>query len=159
GAPRDDTGFGNHATKSPAQRSQASLIGDGLVFDGKEALAVPASPSIKFSAATGFTFSAWIKPAGADAGTLYSQKDGTRSITLSGASGTLAASMPGAKGALKVSGGQLLPGVWNHVALVGGKRVALYLNGDEVAAADGELAELAGEIAIGEGFAGEMDEV
>jgi len=157
GAPRDSTGFANNATKGPAQRSSASLIGAGALLDGKEAIALAPSTSIKFGPG-GFTFSAWIRPA-ADAGTLYAQKDGNKGISVLLNSGTLTVSVPGAKSAIKASGGTIAPGAWQHVAVTAGKRLVLYVNGDEVAAADGELAEIAGEVTIGEGFAGEMDEV
>lgn len=159
GAPRDATGFGNHARGGGLQRSPASLIGSGLVLDAKEALVVPAAPSLKFSAASGFTFSAWVRTARVDKATLYSQRDGAKSITLTLASGALNAVVTGGRTALKASGGALSPEGWHHVALTAGKRLVLYVDGTEVAAADGELAEIQGEIAIGLGFSGEMDEV
>ena len=158
GAPRDATGFGNHA-RGGAQRSPASLIGGGLVLDAKEALVVPAAASIKFSAATGFTFSAWVRAADVGKATLYSQRDGARSITLALAGGALNATVTGGRTALKAAGGALSAQGWHHVALTAGKSLILYVDGAQVAEAAGELPEIAGEIAIGEGFAGEVDEV
>src|SRR5262249_43713537 len=158
GAPRDATGFGNHA-RGGMQRSPASLIGAGAVFDGKEVLALPAAPSLTVSAASGFTFSARVKPSSAGGGTLYGQRDGGKSITLSLASGALQVLVNGGRGKLSAAGGALSADGWHHVALVAGKRLALYVDGAEVAGADGELPEIGGDIAIGQGFAGEMDEV
>src|SRR5262252_2944107 len=43
GAPRDATGFANHATKGPAQHSVASAIGAGALFDGKDAITIAPS--------------------------------------------------------------------------------------------------------------------
>jgi biopolymer transport protein ExbB len=158
GPPRDATGFGNNATKAPAQRSPASLIGNGMVFDAKEPIVVPPSASLKFSAAGGLTFSAWVKASAVDKGTLLGVRDGAKSVTLSLAAGALSATIDGGKTALKAAGGALSPDTWHHVALTAGKRLSLYVDGLEVAGSDGELPELAGEVTIGEGFAGEMDE-
>jgi biopolymer transport protein ExbB len=159
GLPRDSTGFGNHATKAPAQRSPASLIGNGQYFDAKEMLVVPPAPSLRFSAAAGLTYSAWIKASAVDKGTLFEIRDGAKRISLALAAGALTASVANGKGALKAAGGALSADTWHHVALTAGKRLALYVDGREVAGSDGELPEIAGEILVGEGFAGEMDEI
>jgi biopolymer transport protein ExbB len=159
GVPRDATGFGNHATKAPAQRSPASLIGNGQYFDASEALIVPPAPSLKFSAASGLTFSAWVKAGAVDKGTLFEVKDGAKSVTLALVSGALSASVANGKGALRAAGGALSVDTWHHVALTAAKRLSLFVDGREVAGTDGEIPEIAGEIVVGEGFAGEMDEV
>ncbi|MBV8032568.1 MAG: DUF2341 domain-containing protein [Betaproteobacteria bacterium] len=157
GAARDSTGFGNNASKGPPQRNPASLIGGGAVFDGKEALVVPASPSIKFGAAGGLTFSAWVRPSAAE-GTLFALRDGAKSIVVALAGGALTASASGGKSPIKASGGQVLPETWSHVAVTAGKKLVLYVNGNEVGTADGDLPDMQGEVTLGEGFAGEMDE-
>jgi biopolymer transport protein ExbB len=159
GLPRDSTGFGNHAAKAPAQRSPASLIGNGLFFDAKETLVVPPAPSLKFSAATGLTLAAWVKASAVDKGTLFEIKDGAKAVTLALAAGALSATVAGGKGALKAAGGALSVDTWHHVALTAGKRLSLYVDGREVAGTDGEFPEIAGEIVVGGGFAGEMDEI
>jgi biopolymer transport protein ExbB len=160
GPPKDATAFGNNASKAPAQRSPASLIGNGIYFDAGETLVVPASPSLKFSAASGFTFSSWIKPGGPQKGALFTLKDGAKSLELSFTRGSLEATIAGGRRAVKAAGGAFSADTWHHVAFTAGRRLAIYLDGQEVAGADGELPDIAGEIVIGgDGFAGEMDEV
>jgi biopolymer transport protein ExbB len=159
GAPRDATGFGNHAASGPAQRNPASIIGNGLLFPGGEPLVVPASPTVRFSASSGFTFSAWVKLAGAHDATLYAQQDAGGSLTIAVSGGALAASIEAAKKSFKAAGGALAPDAWHHVAVTAGRRLALYVDGAEIAAAEAELPELQGEIAIGKGLSGELDEV
>jgi biopolymer transport protein ExbB len=160
GVARDATGYGNNAAQGAVPRSAASLIGGGAVFGGSETLVIPAAPSIKFTAAGGFTFSAWIKAAAGANGTLLQVRDAGRGITVSLAAGAPQAVVEGARGALRVTGSAKVTGdAWQHVAVVAGKRLAVYLDGVEVGASDGEIPEIAGPVSIGAGFSGEMDEL
>ena len=158
GAARDSTGYANNAASAPDHGS-ASLIGNGLIFAAGDALQIPASPSLKFSPAGGFTFSAWIKPSGSQDAVLFAQKEGDKALTVSIAGGALSASVSGGRRGTKASGGAVVPDAWHHVAVTAGKRLALYVDGAETASADGEMPEIEGAATIGEGFAGEMDEV
>jgi len=158
GAARDATGYGNNASNSPPARSAASIVGAGARFDGREGIAVPPSPSLRFSASAGVTLSAWVKPDGEGRGTLIAVGDKDRRIALELDAGALAASVEGGGRAQRARGGTLSPGVWHHVALVAGKRLVLYLDGVEAAEAVVEIPDIAGPLQIGRGYAGEMDE-
>src|SRR5215470_7790487 len=150
GAPRDSTGYANNADAGLSQRGSASLIGNGLILAAGDTLKIPASASLKFSPSAGFTFSAWVKPSGDRNAELFVQKEGDKALSVSITGGALAAAISGGKRGLKASGGMLSPDNWHHVAVTAGRRLVLYVDGTESAAADGELPELQGPITLGE---------
>lgn len=130
---------------------KGGLMGEAAVFSGKPMI-VAASPALKIGAG-GFTFSAWIKPGALpQQATLYSQD--ALSLKLDGQKLLLGS------GKAMVSGGELKPAAWQHVAatLVGGK-AALYVNGAQVATGDLTVADAQAEVKIGDGYTGEMDEL
>ncbi len=147
---QDSSAAGLFATgKITAQK--AGLIGESAIFTG-EALVIPASAATNASA--GYTWSAWVKPAALpQTASLYSQENNinlaidAQKLTLSVAD-------------IAISGGELKPAVWQHVAftLNAGKAV-LFLNGVEIATGDVPTVDTATDIKIGEGFAGEIDEL
>jgi len=158
GSPRDSTGFANNAATGPDHGS-ASLIGNGLIFAAGDALQIPVSPSLKFSPSGGFTFSAWVKPLGKHDAVLFLQKEGDKALSVSIAGGELSASVSGGRRGTKAAGGAITPDAWHHVAVTAGKRLVLYVDGTETGSADGEMPEIQAAATIGQGFAGEMDEV
>jgi biopolymer transport protein ExbB len=159
GAPRDATGYGNHGSGAAPARNPASIIGSGAVFDGGEGFSV-AGPALKFSAAAGATLSAWVKVDAPGKGVLVAVGDKDKWLRLEQNGLALAGVIESKRPLARAEGGALAPGAWHHVALAAaGKRLALFLDGVEVASASGELPELAGGAQIGRGFAGEMDEV
>src|SRR5262249_33347532 len=90
---------------------------------------------------------------------LFVQKEGDKALSISITGGALAASVSGGKRGLKASGGTVSPDYWHHVAVSAGRRLVLYVDGVETAAADGEMPDLEGPVVMGEGFAGELDEI
>ncbi len=62
--PTDKSAAGNNASAFTGILGPQSLIGGGANFSGTKKLTLPASPSLAFVAAGGFTYSAWIKIAG-----------------------------------------------------------------------------------------------
>lgn len=157
GAPQDRSGNGNHATQFTAKFGDGSLIGRGATFDGNSTITIPASPTLKLVAAQGYTVSAWIKTAAAqDNAILFQQQDGAKAIRLGIAGGKLYAAV-GATETPKTA--DVTPGAWHHVALTAGTALTVYLDGKEVAQAPLTLADMQGEVTLGKGFAGEMDEV
>lgn len=154
---RDATGNANNPKASSAKVVSSGLIGAAAGFDGSSRIELPASASLKLTAASGFTFSAWIKPSGNDSAKLYSQRDGSRVLDIGLAKGALYA----ASGASKATAAILLkPSVWRHIAVVAGAgKVTFYVDGNQAGSGALALSDMGGEAAIGEGFKGDMDEV
>ena len=130
---------------------KAGLIGESAVFND-EPLTLAETPAI--SASAGFTWSAWIKPASLpQTASLFKQTDNfnliidAQKLTL-----TVADKV--------ISGGELKPTVWQHVAFtINAGKAVLYINGAEVGTGDVEDAAATGSVNIGEAFLGELDEL
>lgn len=150
--PLDSSSNANNAI-APLAVEKAGLLGTSAKFEGATLVLAP-STSLKLAAGGAFTFSGWLRIA--DSGpraTLYRQ--GSLAITLDG--GKL--SLTGA-GKQPASGGALVPNAWQHVAVtVGAGQTALYVNGTQVAGGEAVLPEAQGEVRIGDGLVGMMDEV
>jgi biopolymer transport protein ExbB len=156
GPVRDATGNAHHPRDFTAQAVPGPL-GNAASLDGKSVLTIPASPSLKLISANGFSFSAWIKPADAQTGALLQHTEGAKGLAVTIKAGKLAAV---ANGKELPSQATLQPGVWQHVAvtLIGGK-LSFYLNGAEAGGGEVSVADSAGDVLIGAGFRGEIDEV
>ena len=148
----DSSSNANNSTTSLVVE-KAGLLGASAKFDGVP-LVIAASPSIKLTAGGSFTFSAWLRVADpATKATLFRQ--GPVAITIDGGKLNLAGA-----GKQPLSGGALAPNAWQHVAVtVGAGQTAIYVNGVQVATGEGALPEVQGEVRIGEGLIGMMDEV
>jgi biopolymer transport protein ExbB len=59
--PADSTSYENNA-KTAGTAVEGSLIGSGVRLDGKNAIALPDSPSLAWTQGGGLTWSAWINP-------------------------------------------------------------------------------------------------
>ena len=157
GMPQDRSGKGNNATQSGAKVGDGSLIGRGATFDGGNTITVPASPTLKIVAAQGYTVSTWIKTAVVqNSAVLFQQQDGSKSISLSISGGKLVAAFGATETPRTMD---VKPGVWHHVALTVGQILTVYLDGQEIAQAPITLADMQGDITVGKGFTGEMDEL
>lgn len=146
----DVSAYANSLTATNVAAGTSGLIGGDLVFTGGPLLITPV-PAARVPATGGFTFSAWIKPASEQAAQLFSW--GPLKIDLKG--GQVAASF----GSATAAGGAVKAGEWTHVAVTASSRLAIFVGGVEVAAQAMQFAELAGQMSIGTGFNGEMDEV
>ncbi|MHB8534732.1 MAG: DUF2341 domain-containing protein, partial [Sulfuricaulis sp.] len=166
GAPKDATANANDASLSTAEFRPASLIGAGAGFSGAQKIVIPASPSLKF-ADTGFTFSAWVKIAAPQRdAVLFARQDGADGVSLRIDQSKLYARVErGGKVRETPRAGDLAPGTWHHVALTGGARAAIYVDGREAAALDVATPALAGDVVLGAApgggnfFTGEIDEL
>lgn len=145
GNPQDSGPNGLHSGQSSAQRVAASFSGSGAAFNGSQSVTLPA-----VNAASGYSFSAWVKPSSLDGGMLQL---GGLTVLLEGGmvkvqSGT----------ASVVSGMPLNAGKWHHFGFTVSDALRLYVDGQLA----GELAGVAlpaGGMTLGAGFQGEMDEV
>lgn len=154
---RDATGNANHAKASSAKAVSSGPIGAAAGFDGTSKIDLAASASLKLSAASGFTFSAWLKPSGNDNAMLYAQRDGAVTLNIGLTGGTLYAGSGTAKASASTA---LKLGIWQHIAVVAGSgKVSFYIDGNVAGSGTLTLPDMAGEAAIGEGLKGEMDEV
>ena len=155
--PQDRSGNGNNAAQSTAKLGDGSLIGRGATFDGGSTITIPASPTLKLVAAQGYTVSAWIKTAVVqNNAVLFQQQDGAKSISLSILGGKLVAAVGATETPRTMD---VKPGTWHHVAMTAGQTLTVYLDGLEIAQAPITLADMQGEVTVGKGFVGEMDEL
>lgn len=159
GAPKDATAYANSPTQSSATLGLAGLLGNVARFDGTQQMLIPASPSLKLNPATGFTFSAWVRPDGPQTNAvLLEQREGQRAVQVLVEGARLVARATAAAKPVQVSA-DLAPGAWQHVAVTLSNRLVVYLNGAEAAAADAAVPDIGGDVVIGAGFRGELDAV
>ena len=153
---RDSTGNGNHPREITVKAVPGPL-GDAASLDGSTVLTIPASSSLKLIAANGLTYTAWIKPAANLSATLFQQGEEGKGLALALKGGKLVAVVNGKEIASKAS---VLADIWQHVALtvIGGK-LTFYHEGAEAGTAEVAIADSGGDIEIGAGFRGEIDEV
>ncbi|WP_018413444.1 DUF2341 domain-containing protein [Methyloversatilis thermotolerans] len=130
---------------------KAALLGDAAIFAGSP-VTVSEVPALAMPAGGAWTVSMWVKPAAPQQATLYGQ--GSFAVRVE--DGIYALNV----GAVRVTGGALKPGVWQHVAAtVGGGKATLHVDGQAVGSADAALEAAPGNLRLGEGYAGELDEV
>ncbi|MCW5623889.1 MAG: DUF2341 domain-containing protein, partial [Burkholderiales bacterium] len=152
---KDATAYG-HAPVVGGVTHNATGLADGSgTFDGSARLSWPAVPGLRIGAA-GMTFSAWVKVADAAAdGSLFSQQDGANNVQVRYEQGRVFARAFGAE-----TGKVDLPaGGWHHVAVTLSDRLVLWVDGREAAAANVAAADLGGDVTVGDGFRGDIDEV
>jgi biopolymer transport protein ExbB len=128
------------------------LIGQSAKLSGSP-IVFPANDKLKRAADAPFTVSIWVRP-DTSAGSLYSQ--GPLQLSLTG--GKLTAKL----GATTVTGGDVPAATWSQLALtVASGKMTVYLNGAR--SADGNVPqptpEVAGEVRVGDGFTGLVDEL
>lgn len=130
---------------------KAGLIGESAVFAGTP-LQIPANTAI--TTASGYTWSAWVKPTTLpQTATIFGQGEAL-SLTLDAQA--LHLKVVG----VDITGGQLQPAVWQHVAFtLSADKATLYLNGSEVGSAPVAPPALVDGMQVGDAFVGEMDEL
>lgn len=165
GAPQDQTANANHAAQSTAGHTGAAIIGGGASLNGTQKIQIPASPSLKFSE-NGFTFSAWIKIVAPQAdAVLFARQDGNLGVSLRIDQNRVYARVTRGGNQDTPRAGELTPGNWHHVAVTGGPRLTVYIDGRETGAVNAATPALAGDIVLGASaaggnfFNGELDEV
>lgn len=128
---------------------KSALLGEAAVFNGK-ALTIATIPGLKGTAA--YTWSAWVKPANI-----------TQAATLVSLGDALSLKTEGVKLSLnggKLAGGEIKAATWQHVALtVDGTKANIYINGISVSSGDVPAVDASSNIKVGDGYAGEIDEM
>jgi biopolymer transport protein ExbB len=146
---KDRTRNNNSVTTVP---TSAGFAGQSATFSGKEVLRVPGSSSLNIGGRP-FTFMLWVKPGSAGGGSLV-DRAGSFSISLAGL--TPVATVGGAQ---IPSTAALKAGAWNHVALVvrSDGRAELFINGAPAGTGSAALPAQQGDIVVGQGFSGQID--
>ncbi len=154
---RDATANANNAQTATARPVAAGPMGGAMLFNGAESITLPAAQSLRVTAANGFTFSAWVKPAAVAEGNLLALGSGAQALTIGFVGGNLAISAGSARAVATTA---LKPGVWQNVAVAAAAgKISFYIDGAAAGSGDLALAEIGGAAVIGEGFKGELDEV
>ncbi len=154
GTPLDSSPYAHQVAESTVALDPKGMIGQAATFDGSARIRIAAAPTLKSGAQGGLTFSAWLKLAGPQAQAQLASM-GAFQLGLDGLK------VVGQAGGAKVSAGaDLTPGQWHHVAAVSdGSKLTLYVDGAPVGEGAAVAAPVAGDLVIGERFAGSMDEV
>jgi biopolymer transport protein ExbB len=146
GAPRDATANGNSGAGA-VTRNPGGLIGQSLRLDGTTPLTLPATA---IAGGPG-TVSLWVRPTGD--GQLLAVP-GSFSLTAQG--GQLFLEVSGQRSA----GAALPAGTWAHVAVAAdAAKTVLFVGGQPAGEVAGALPVATGPAVIGQGFAGEVDEL
>ncbi|MBT9463065.1 DUF2341 domain-containing protein [Hydrogenophaga sp.] len=147
GLPQDATAAGHHMSGGTATFVPSGLIGGSARLNADGGLQVG---DATLQAATGFTFSAWIKPERVDGELLAF---GGLTLSLRGGVPVLSAG-----GTVAQGGAPLALNAWRHVAVSSGTNAVLYVDGKAVANVATAFAP-AGALRVGAGLVGEIDEV
>ena len=151
---RDNAGAshdGRLKASEPVTPELNALLAGGARLAGQP-LVWPAQPQMRIAAGGATTVSLWLRSDEVARGTLLAW--GPLSLTLDG--GQLAARV----GSTRLAGGEVAPTAWTQVALtVGNGQAQLYVNGAPVAKAEVATPLIEGELRVGEGLRGVVDEV
>jgi biopolymer transport protein ExbB len=152
--PRDALGAGTAATAVGTEPN--GLIGASARFDGSQRLTLPAPATLRASPGGAYTAAGWVRPT-TPAGSLWSQGGFALGLEAAGSGAKAVLTL----GGQRLEGGELPLGTWAQVAAtVGSGKLTLYVNGSVAAQADlsGTPPAIEGEVALGAGFSGLLDE-
>jgi biopolymer transport protein ExbB len=150
GVAADQTGTIKAAAATAVELN--GLIGPSARLTGTP-IVWAANDKIKVAPGAPFTISLWARPDTA-AGVLYAQGP----LQLALAAGKLTAKF----GAITASGGDIAPQTWSQIVLTGGAgKLTVYVNGAQAGQADlsGAAPAINGDIRVGEGYQGLLDEL
>lgn len=167
--PNDATAYNNRTSQFNAHLNVATLIGNGVRFDGEVNFVIADSPVLITDPAQGWTWSAWLKiDAEQTDAFIFERSDDNSRLVLGIDGSSVFARSHAADGKVIETprNAHLTIGNWHHVALtIGASRMALFIDGNEIAYADTILPELRGDIFVGSSasgsnaFVGMLDEL
>ncbi|MEO8151957.1 MAG: DUF2341 domain-containing protein [Rhizobacter sp.] len=147
---KDASPYANPVVATGVAYSAAGLAGGSAVFIGQPLkIATVASADLKPGGGAGLSWSAWVKLGSGQESHLFSWAG----LTVDTAAGNVTATLDSGK----VQGAGLKPGEWHHVGVSVSDKLALFIDGKQVAAQPAAMREFAGEMVVGQGFSGEMD--
>ena len=131
---------------------KTALLGEAAIFKGS-ALRIEPNPALTLKTGGDFTYSAWIRPGPLpQQAVLYNQ--GPLSISIDGQKLALTS------GGATIAGGEVKASAWQHIAATASAgKATLYINGAPVGTGNFALPDVQAEVRIGEGYAGELDEI
>ena len=167
GQPAFDYSGNANGSASPGTPDDGSLIGTGIRLLGREAMTIPASPSLAIAEGSSFTWSAWIKATDLPPkGTLFVRRTEGRKLTIGVDAGVPYVELAGASGTQRTSTTSTISaGSWHLLTVTGtGQRISLYLDQDLYSSFPASLPQFDGPASIGgepsgPGFVGSMDEL
>jgi len=167
--PIDATAYDNRTSQFDAELNVPTLIGNGVRFNGQSNFVIADSPVLVTDPAQGWTWSAWLKiDAEQNNAFVFERVGDAGTLVLGVEASSLYARWTSADGKQVETprNAQLTTGSWHHVALtIGASRMALFLDGNEVAYVDSVLPALQGDMTVGSsatgdnGFIGDLDEL
>ncbi len=165
---RDQTAYGHNSAEFTAERSTASLIGEGVKFTGAGKLVIPDAPGLRVTGANGYTFSAWLRiDAAQNDAVLLERVDDDKTLRIGIDQDALYARVTADGATVETPRtAQLQLKQWQHIALnVAPLRMTLYIDGKEAAAIDTKAVDMGGAITVGAAatgsnfLIGEVDEL
>jgi biopolymer transport protein ExbB len=148
--PHDASTWGNNAITAGTS-SDGALIGRGLKLDGSSTVTIPAAPSLAWAAGAKVTWSAWVKPAEANAtGVIFSRRDAGSAFVVGVEAGKPYVEVHGGPTPQRATAGAAwVAGSWHHLAVTIGDAIALYVDGSPSGKAAGPLPALNSVALIG----------
>jgi biopolymer transport protein ExbB len=132
--PRDSTTWGNQASTAGTS-ADGALIGRGLKLDGSSSVIIPAGPSLAWLDGSRITWSAWVRPAEAEAsGVVFARHDGSNTFAVGFEGGKPYVEIDRGKGSQRsVSAAALPANGWHHLAVTVAEATTLHVDGAPVA--------------------------
>jgi len=159
----DVSSYANPIAESTATPLAQGPIDGAVSFNGNSRVRIGASPALKLNPQGGLSFSAWVRiPGPQSQATLFSQQ----ATPSSEQANAIAVGITGTKliartGTAQVqSSVELTPNVWHYVAAtLGTGKLILYVDGKGVGEVPASVPDAAGDVVIGAGLTGDLDEV
>lgn len=149
----DSTAYAQAVAATGVVAAPAGIADGGASFPAGGRITLAAAPSLAVSR-QGFTFGAWVKPG---------ESPGRATLVAQGADGFRILYEAGqlwvAEGEKESARSALAPGAWHHVVVSVGDETAVYVDGVETSRTPTAGQGYSGDVVIGDGFVGEMDEL
>lgn len=135
GTPAQDSTVWSNGAQSAGQPAEGAIIGTGLRLNGRNALTLPASPSLALPSAGSLSLSLWFKAAALQPNAaIYSRHDGANGLIIGLDNGAPFAEVINAGTVHRTGPGlPVAPGGWHHLAVTASPGfLTLYLDGKAV---------------------------
>jgi len=153
----DASGHQSQIAQSGVTAQPQGPIDGAAAFAGAGSLKIAGSPTMRVTAQGGATFSAWVRMPTAQTAGLFALQEGNNAISL----GIAGAKLIARAGTAQVqSAVDLAPNAWHHVAAtLGAGKLTVYVDGGPAGEVAATTPEMGGELSIGVGLNGDLDEV